>query len=119
MQQPRKTLIIIPARAGSKRLPGKNKKLLGQKPLIQWTFDFAKKIKLPSTIVVSTDDEDISALAERNGIEVPFMRPRAIAGDKSPPAEYINHTITEMEKQGLFFLTLFFYSQHLRLEIQN
>lgn len=74
---------LIPARGGSKGLPGKNIKLLGDKPLIAHTIEAAKKSKKLDRIIVVTDSEDIASVARDYGAETPFMRPAEISGGKS------------------------------------
>ena len=69
-----KVLGIVPARKGSKRIPGKNIKEVAGKPLIVYTFEIAKKSKLLTRLIVSTDDEEVIRLANQSGIEVPFVR---------------------------------------------
>ena len=68
-----KVLAIIPARAGSKGLKNKNIKLLNGKPLIAYTIMEAKKSKLISNIVVSTDSNEIASISKQYGAEVPFI----------------------------------------------
>lgn len=72
---------IIPARKGSKRLPGKNKKLLGGKPLIQWTIECAKAVNEFENIIVSTDDPEIAEIGENLGCTVPGLRNSDLASD--------------------------------------
>ena len=72
-------IAIIPARGGSKRLPGKNIKLLGDKPLIAWTIDAAIKSKVFDHVFVSTDSEEIASIAKQYGAKVPFLRPSMVA----------------------------------------
>jgi CMP-N,N'-diacetyllegionaminic acid synthase len=74
---------LIPARGGSKGVPKKNIKLLGKKPLIEYTIDGAKNSKLISQIVISTDDQEIAIAAEIAGCKPPFIRPYEIAQDNS------------------------------------
>ena len=76
-------LALIPARGGSKGVPGKNIKLLGGSPLIKWTIDEAKRSKYIDKIIVSTDDKDIANLCIELGVGVPFMRPKELAQDDS------------------------------------
>ena len=95
-----KILALIPARGGSKGIPKKNIRLLAGKPLIEYTIDAAKKSKFLNYIVISTDDNDIAACAEENGVKV-IIRPSAIAKDESPIIDTITHTImTLKEKDG-------------------
>ena len=94
---------LIPARGGSKGVPRKNIKLLGKKPLIEYTLDDAKKSKLLTQIVVSTDDEEIAIVAEIAGCKPPFMRPLQLAQDTSTTLEVVQHTIAFFESQNIFF----------------
>ena len=96
-------LAIIPARGGSKGVPKKNIKLLGKKPLIEYTIDDAKKTKLLSQIIVSTDDEEIVTAAEIAGCKPPFMRPKELAKDDSTSLEVAQHAITFFESKNIFF----------------
>ena len=70
-----KAVAIIFARGGSKGLPGKNIRLLGGKPLIAWSIEHAQAIKRIARVIVSTDSEEIAAIARQYGAEVPFIRP--------------------------------------------
>jgi N-acylneuraminate cytidylyltransferase len=103
MKKRPKILAIIPARAGSKRLPGKNTKSLAGKPLIQWTMEAAKNSKLLAEVIVSTDDESIVELAKKIDIKVPFLRPKHLAQDESTTIDVIKHAIGFFEKQGKHF----------------
>lgn len=71
---------FIPARQGSKRLPGKNKKLFHGKPLVQWSIDQAKEANVFDKIVVSSDDPDILAMADKSGV-IPVERHKKLAQD--------------------------------------
>ena len=75
---------IIFARGGSKGLPGKNIRPFGHKPLIAWSIEHALAVKRIARVLVSTDSDEIAAVALQNGAEVPFMRPAELAGDNSP-----------------------------------
>lgn len=88
-------LAIIPARAGSKGLPGKNLKSLGGAPLIAWTIRAAKAAKRLDRVVVSTEDEAIAAAAKEHGAEIPFMRPADLARDESGIIEVLRHAVRE------------------------
>lgn len=89
----KKILAIIPARGGSKGLPGKNIRLLNDLPLIAWPINAARQSKYIDRVVVTTDDEDIARIALQYGAEVPFMRPAEFAQDTSPSSEAIIHAI--------------------------
>ena len=76
-----KPICIIPARQGSKRIKNKNIKLFAGKPLISYVIGIAKKSKLFSKIIVSTDSEKIANIAKNNGAEVPFLRNKKLSDD--------------------------------------
>lgn len=86
-------LALIPARGGSKRVPRKNVRLLGGRPLIAWTIEHALACTLVTRTVVSTDDEEIAAAALAHGAEVPFRRPAELAGDASPDLDAFRHAL--------------------------
>ena len=96
-------LAIIPARAGSKRLPGKNSKLLCGKPLVQWTIEAAKQCHSISEVVVSTDSEEIANIAQKIGAEPPFLRPKEISGDESTGMDVVKHTLNYYREHGREF----------------
>ena len=98
-----KILGLIPARGGSKGIPKKNIKLLGRKPLIEYTIDSAKESKWLSEIEVSTDDEEIAIAAEVYGCKPPFIRPAEFAEDTSTSLEVVQHAIAFFEAQNIFF----------------
>jgi CMP-N-acetylneuraminic acid synthetase len=75
---------FIFARGGSKGLPGKNIRLLGGKPLIAWSIEHSLAVSRISRVIVSTDSEEIAAVARHYGAEVPFIRPAHLARDDSP-----------------------------------
>ena len=91
-------LAIIPARGGSKGIPGKNIKDLNGKPLIAWTIDAAKKSKHITRTIVSTDDEAIAAIAREYGAEVPFLRPTEISGDLATDVEFLTHALNHLKE---------------------
>lgn len=84
---------IIPARGGSKGIPGKNIKVIAGKPLIAWTIEAAKKSKLLTRVIVSTDDDKIADVAKKYGAEVPFLRPVNLAEDLSTDVEFLIHAL--------------------------
>lgn len=89
-----KTLILIPARTGSKGLPGKNVKVLGEKPLIAHTFAFAKQVcSQLDCICVSSNDDQVIELALKYNIIVPFKRPENLANDTAGMYEVIMHAL--------------------------
>jgi len=96
-------LAIIPARVGSKGVPGKNIKLLNGKPLLAYTAEIALQSKHLTQVIVSTDDESIAAVARSLGLQVPFARPIALAQDTTPTLDVIIHALQWYEKQSVFF----------------
>jgi len=93
-------IAIIPARGGSKRIPRKNIRSFAGRPMIAWAIETARVSKLFSHIVVSTDDEEIAAIARSNGAELPFMRPRELAGDHTGTVPVISHAVDCCAKLG-------------------
>ena len=98
-----KILGLIPARGGSKGIPGKNIKLLGNKPLLKYTFDAAKASGNLDRLVLSSDDPGIIQVAEEIGLEVPFVRPKDLAWDNTPSLDVIQHALKYFEAQGEHF----------------
>lgn len=101
-----KPLIVIPARGGSKGVPRKNIKVLGDKPLIQYTIDAAKGVFDDEFICVSTDDFEIKSVVEQLGLKVPFLRPNELASDTAGTYEVLLHAIEFYEKAGYYPDTL-------------
>ena len=99
MPEKKLILAVITARGGSKGIPGKNIKLLGGKPLLVYSIDAVKKSKLITHAIVSTDDKKIAEVAKKFGGEVPFLRPRKLAEDKTPHVPVMKHAIEFMEKK--------------------
>lgn len=95
----RKIIAIIPARGGSKGLPGKNIRLLGGKPLIAHSIETAKKSSLVDRVIVTTDDAEIAEVAKRYGAEVPFLRPAELAEDDTPPDPVLKHTLEFLKEK--------------------
>lgn len=98
-------LILIPARAGSKGLPGKNTKMLGGLPLVAHTLLFAEKIKSDQDIICvsSNDDEVLKIAKEFNNVEIPFKRPESLSSDNSGSYEVIMHALGHYEEKGIKF----------------
>ena len=88
---------LIPARAGSKSIPGKNLVELGGRPLIAWTIEAAINSSL-SKVVVSTDSNEIAAECKSLGAEVPFMRPEKISQDDSLSIDVVVHALDALEE---------------------
>lgn len=91
---------IIPARGGSKRIPGKNLVPLAGRPLIDYTLQAARESRRLGGFVVSTDDEAIAAHVRSQGADVPRMRPAEISGDRSPVVEALRHALAAHEEAG-------------------
>lgn len=100
MEEKKRILGLIPARGGSKGLPGKNIKSLLGKPLIAWTIEQAQKSTCFDRIFVTTDSEEIAEVSRRYGVEVPFLRPTALAADESPTADAVIHVLEEWKERG-------------------
>lgn len=103
MYKDKKILAIIPARGGSKGLPGKNIKPLLGKPLIGWTIEQAFASEYIDEIFVSTDSREIADIAETFGVRVPELRPEELASDISPSSEFVIYTIEYLQTQGKYF----------------
>ena len=93
-------LALIPARQGSKRVPGKNVRLLRGHPLLAYTIAAAIESGVFESVIVSTDSEETAAIARHYGAEVPFLRPAAFATDTSPDIEWVEYTLRELKTRG-------------------
>ena len=93
-----KILAVIPARGGSKGIPGKNIELLAGKPLVTWSIEAALGVSHVDRVVVSTDDEKIVRVAKKFGADI-IMRPDEIAGDKTPMEPVLAHAVDYLEKE--------------------
>lgn len=92
-------LYLITARKGSKGLPGKNTKLLGDKPLIEYSIDFAlNNLKIDDELCISTNDEAVIEIAKSKGMSIPFIRPEELATDNASSYDVIIHAINHYEK---------------------
>lgn len=103
MIKKKKLICIIPARKGSKGLKNKNIKKLGNIPLIAWSILAAKKCKLIDEIIVSTDSIQISNIAKKFGANIPFIRPKKFATDKSSTFSVLEHAINFYKRKKIFF----------------
>lgn len=101
-----KSLVIIPARGGSKGIPHKNIKQLAGKPLIYYTIDVARQIVSDDDICVSTDDQEIIKCVEEYGLKVPFVRPAELATDNAGTYEVLLHALGFYEKLGKEYDTI-------------
>jgi CMP-N,N'-diacetyllegionaminic acid synthase len=100
MKMKLKTLALIPARSGSKRVPDKNIRLLAGHPLIAYTIAAALQSRIFSCVVVSTDSEQYAEVSRYYGAEVPFFRPPEFAGDLSPDIEWVRYTLKSLSDAG-------------------
>ena len=92
---------IIPARGGSKRIPGKNIKLFVGRPIIFYSIQAAQKAGVFDRIIVSTDSDEIADVARKSGAEVPFMRPKELSDDMTPTALVLQHAIRWLEESDV------------------
>jgi len=88
-----KILALITARAGSKRLPGKNTKILGDKPLISWSINTLKKSNQISDILLSTNDKEVFNIGQKEKLLVPWMRPEYLSLDTSSSVDVAIHAL--------------------------
>ena len=91
---------MIPARAGSKGIPGKNLVDLAGRPLITYTIEAARRSVALGRFIISTDDARIAAFAREQGVEVPFFRPAGLAEDDTPMQPVVMHAMAEMDRLG-------------------
>lgn len=94
------TVAIIPARGGSKRIPRKNIKEFCGKPMIAWSIDAALESGCFDRVIVSTDDEEIAAVARQHGAETPFMRPAQLSDDYTGTIPVIRHAVEWLADNG-------------------
>lgn len=98
MIENKKVLAIIPARGGSKGLPGKNIRPLCGKPLIGWSIEKARKSRYLDMVLVTTDSQEIATVAAQFGAHVPFLRPAELATDQSSTYDAIRHALHHLEE---------------------
>ncbi|MDD5450329.1 MAG: acylneuraminate cytidylyltransferase family protein [Desulfovibrionales bacterium] len=79
-----RAIVVVPARGGSKRFPRKNIALLAGRPLLAYSIAAAQQARSIDAVYVSTEDDEIAAVAKRYGAQVPFRRPEELAGDQVP-----------------------------------
>ncbi len=89
---------LIPARAGSKRIPGKNIRPFAGRPIISYSINAAEASGLFSCIMVSTESPEIAAVAKSYGAQVPFLRPPRLADDVTPTADVVLHALEWLKK---------------------
>jgi N-acylneuraminate cytidylyltransferase len=93
-------IAVIPARGGSKRIPRKNIRPLSGRPLIAWSIESCLTSGEFSRVIVSTDDDEISAIAIAAGAEVPFVRPASLSDDHAPTVDVIAHAVEHLAAMG-------------------
>lgn len=98
-----KPICIIPARGGSKGIPRKNIRFLGDKPLIAHTIESALDSNIFDHVIVSTEDSKIARISKKYGAEIPFMRPRKLSGDTTSTDEVLNFCIPKLQSLGMNF----------------
>jgi CMP-N,N'-diacetyllegionaminic acid synthase len=113
-------LYLIPARSGSKGLPGKNTKILGNKPLISYSIDFAlQNLKNGDELCISTDDENVIDIAIKKGINIPFKRPLELATDTSTTYDVLIHALNHYLILGKRFDALLLLQPTSPFRIEN
>lgn len=99
-------LALIPARGGSKGIPGKNIRPLANKPLIYYTIEAARDVFDDKDICVSTDSPEIASVVSKTGLEVPFLRPKEFATDTSATYDVLLHAIKYYQEKGELYDTV-------------
>ncbi len=97
---PRGVLAIVPARGGSKGVPGKNVRPLAGRTLLDYVAVAARESARIDRIVLSTDSEEIADAGRKAGLDVPFMRPAELARDDTPMLPVLRHAIEQVERGG-------------------
>lgn len=95
-----RTIALVPARSGSKRVPGKNVRRLGSHPLLAYSVAAALESAVFDDVLVSTDSDEYAAIARHYGADVPFLRPAELAGDASPDIEWVRDALDHLADDG-------------------
>lgn len=103
MIENKRVLAIVPARAGSKGLPGKNIRLFCGKPLLQWSVEHGLSSRYVDRVIVSTDSSEFADIARRSGALVPFLRPAHLSSDTAKSADVVLHAVDFLEERGDIF----------------
>ena len=98
-----RTLVVIPARSGSKGLPDKNIKVLNGKPLIHYSIEIAQQIFDNEDICISTDSDEYIKIAEKTGLRIPFVRPETLSTDNATTQDVLLHCLDFYEQKGVFY----------------
>lgn len=96
-------IALIPARAGSKRIKDKNIRKIGGHPLLAYTICAARDSGIFKSVMVSTDSREYAEIARHYGAEVPFLRPKSLAGSLSPDIEWVEFTLNKLKDAGRVF----------------
>ncbi len=99
----RRTLIIIPARGGSKRAPRKNFRTLGDRPLLAWAADIAHGVKNAHRVILTSENEELLQLGASVGLETPFKRPPELATDTVQLPQVVDHAYRWFKERGEVF----------------
>jgi len=101
MSEEKKTIVaLIPARAGSKRVPDKNIRPLGDHPVIAYTIAAALQSNVFTDVIISTDSQKYAEVAAHYGAQTPFLRPAELAGDVPPDIEWLAYTLAKLREEG-------------------
>jgi CMP-N-acetylneuraminic acid synthetase len=92
---------VVPARGGSKALPGKNLAMVAGRPLLAWTADAALAATTLGRVILSTDSPEIAAAGRSCGLDVPFLRPADLAHDQTPMVPVLQHVLAMLGDDGL------------------
>lgn len=92
---------VVPARSGSKRVPGKNIRLCAGRPLLAWTADAALAARAIDRVILSSDDVQVAKVGRACGLEVPWLRPTEIAADDAPMIPVLVHVLDWLEGEGV------------------
>lgn len=106
MYKNKKILALITARGGSKGIPDKNIKILGNKPLIAWTIEEAKKSKYIDSLILSSDSQKIISVAKKFECKVPFIRPDELSKDTSSSIDVILHALDNLNEEFDYLMLL-------------
>lgn len=100
MYEQHRILAIVPARSGSKGLPGKNIRALQGKPLLAWPIAAARAARHVDKVVISTDSAEYAEIARQHGAEVPCLRPAELAADTAPSSAAVIHMLDTLQARG-------------------
>lgn len=98
-----KVLGLVPARGGSKGIPRKNVRKLAGRPLLAYTAEATRKCRRLDRVILSTDDDEIAAIGEACGLDVPFRRPPELAHDTASSLSVVQHALRWLEERSIVF----------------